>query len=102
MGKVYEHPERSKGFLVVSDPDPRVDEPPEPDDGEVLTVDFEQNYLGGEHHWRRCQECPRTFRYDRPPLQASVYLEGSGAVGGRFVNAMFCSRKCWTDRAGEG
>lgn len=96
MGKVYDHTDHSWGFIVVCDPDPRVDEPPGSGEGAVLDVDFEHVYAtASDRHWRRCQVCPRTVCLADPHIRAFVYLEGDATLGGTCVTAFFCSRECW-------
>lgn len=99
MGKDYDLHERSRGFTVVSEPDPRVVELPEPGEGEILDVDFEFAYTIGGRLWRRCQVCPRTFQYCEAHVNVRVYLEGIRTEFGNFVTAMFCSRERWSDWA---
>lgn len=100
MGKVYDRPER-RGFIVVCDPDPRVEEPPAPDEGEILNVTFDRTHAcGGDHHWNRCLSCPKTFMLTEPHVHIHVYLYANAKrLHGNHVTGRCCSRECWAEWA---
>lgn len=100
-GERYRHPERPVE-IHVSHPNPALDEPPAPDVGEILSVDFEYtNACAGRHQFIRCQACRTSIHWPSEHTFAFVFIYApeDSAMRGNYKHVHLCDRECWREWA---
>lgn len=104
MGKVYRPPDRAYGYLVISDAEPRLAEPPAPDEGEVVSVDMAYAEPGrSDMSWKRCQACNTSICRTTEHVTAFVnFYPTEWRPYGSNKRAHFCDRECWARWASRG
>lgn len=97
----YPDPESARGEILVVNRNPKLDEPPASDEGEIRNVDFEYSNGLARAMFKQCQVCRTSIEWAAPHVLVSVFLYGpeDSAIPGNHKSVHLCDRECWADWA---